>query len=75
MLVAKSNIQYIKINIFFLLDNDNSIYTKKITLTPRFIIVNNVNEEIVIRQFDTKQKLLVGKNMRIPYLWFDSQQK
>jgi hypothetical protein len=51
------------------LDLDLELYTKLITLTPKFVIINKLGDSLLVTQLDSEQYLILTPSMRMPYLW------
>ncbi len=51
------------------LDLDLELYTKLITLTPRYVIINKMGDNLLVTQTETEQYLILAPEIRSPYLW------
>ena len=57
-----------------LLDMEKFIYTKVVTIQPRYIFVNQCKERLVVRQLETAQDpLVLEASERKPYFWADDK--
>lgn len=57
------------------MDLQMSLFTKVITITPKYVIVNNCKDQLLIRQYknqDSQNAKVILPGQRFPFCWSDS---
>lgn len=60
---------------FLCVDYDLLIYSKIFSILPRFIIVNQMKQDLIFRQINSNQNFLVKAGERKPYEFEISKKK
>lgn len=54
--------------------NEELIFSKVVLIVPRFILINNMNDHVTVKQYHAnKSEFLLEKGNRIPFHWPDSE--
>ncbi|EAR90561.2 PH domain protein (macronuclear) [Tetrahymena thermophila SB210] len=56
-------------------DQEQKLFSKVITISPRFIIVNKTGQSIQVRQSGFGKSTTIEKDSRIPLQWYDQREK